>query len=101
MRIGFAYNPTDPEARELLARGMAWCAAHEAETWDAAAEDGDLPRGEAPFSCSTFAQRNFGVNPTDWIQTDAPQTQWRVSLSFSAIDVMRNCDDHGIRIAGS
>jgi len=41
MRIGFAYNPTDPEARELLARGMAWCAAHGAETWDAAAEDRD------------------------------------------------------------
>ena len=41
MRIGFAYNPTDPEARELLARGMAWCDAHGAETWDAAAEDRD------------------------------------------------------------
>ena len=41
MRIGFAYNPTDPQARELLARGMAWCDAHGAETWDAAAEDRD------------------------------------------------------------
>ena len=41
MRIGFAYNPTDPEARDLLARGMAWCQAHDAETWDAAAEDRD------------------------------------------------------------
>ncbi|HEY8179492.1 MAG TPA: NAD(+)/NADH kinase, partial [Candidatus Limnocylindria bacterium] len=41
MRIGFAYNPTDPDARDLLGRGMAWCQAHDAETWDAAAEDRD------------------------------------------------------------
>ena len=41
MRIGFAYNPTVPEARALLARGLAWCQLHDAETWDAAAEDRD------------------------------------------------------------
>ena len=41
MRIGFAYNPTDPEARDVLARGVAWCRAHGAETWDSAAEDRD------------------------------------------------------------
>ncbi|HEY7846844.1 MAG TPA: NAD(+)/NADH kinase, partial [Candidatus Limnocylindria bacterium] len=39
MRIGFAYNPTDPEAQGLLARGKAWCAAHGAEAWDSAADD--------------------------------------------------------------
>ena len=31
MRIGFAYNPTDPEARPLLDRGLAWCQAHDAK----------------------------------------------------------------------
>ncbi|HYM52139.1 MAG TPA: NAD(+)/NADH kinase [Candidatus Dormibacteraeota bacterium] len=39
MRIGFAYNPTNPEAREVLTRARAWCEAHGVEAWDAAAED--------------------------------------------------------------
>jgi NAD+ kinase len=39
MRIGFAHNPTNPEAREVLARARAWCEAHGVEAWDAAAED--------------------------------------------------------------
>src|SRR5918999_1669144 len=41
MRIGFAYNPTDPDARDALARGRAWCQEHGAEAWEAAAEDRD------------------------------------------------------------
>lgn len=41
MRIGFAYNPTDPDAVAALARGRAWCAEHGAEAWESAAEDRD------------------------------------------------------------
>ena len=39
MRVGFAYNPTDPDARPVLERARAWCEAHGVEAWDAAAED--------------------------------------------------------------
>jgi NAD+ kinase len=41
MRIGFAYNPTDPDAVAALSRGRAWCESHGAEAWEAAAEDRD------------------------------------------------------------
>src|SRR5688572_27616429 len=34
-RIGFAYNPTKPEAMELRERAMAWCIAHGATAWSA------------------------------------------------------------------
>src|SRR3989304_6049576 len=39
MRIGFAYNPTNPAVPDVLRRGHAWCQAHAAEAWDAAADD--------------------------------------------------------------
>ena len=32
-RLGFAFNPTKPEAMELRDRALAWCAAHGAEGW--------------------------------------------------------------------
>jgi NAD+ kinase len=39
MRVGFAYNPTDPDAVAALARGRAWCQANGAEAWESAAEE--------------------------------------------------------------
>ncbi|HEY7527215.1 MAG TPA: NAD(+)/NADH kinase [Candidatus Limnocylindria bacterium] len=42
MRIGFAYNPTDPDAVAALSRGKAWCAAHGVDAWESAAEQRDL-----------------------------------------------------------
>jgi NAD+ kinase len=39
MRIGFAYNPTNRESQDVLGRALAWCAAHDTGTWQAAAED--------------------------------------------------------------
>lgn len=46
MRIGFAYNPTNPAVPEVLRRGHAWCQTHAAEAWDAAADDADgIARG--------------------------------------------------------
>ncbi|MDH4334007.1 MAG: NAD(+)/NADH kinase [Chloroflexota bacterium] len=39
MRIGFAYNPTNPAVPEVLRRGQAWCHAHGADAWDSAADD--------------------------------------------------------------
>jgi NAD+ kinase len=41
MRVGFAYNPTDPDAVAALTRGQAWCREHGAEAWEASAEDRD------------------------------------------------------------
>jgi NAD+ kinase len=38
-RIGFAFNPYNAEARAVLARGHAWCAANGVEAWDTKAED--------------------------------------------------------------
>lgn len=38
-RIGFAYNPTKPEAAGVLERGHAWCRANGVEAWDAQAVD--------------------------------------------------------------
>jgi NAD+ kinase len=47
-RIGFAFNPTKPEAVELRDRSVAWCAAHGAKTWSAEAQStDDLIRGLA------------------------------------------------------
>lgn len=48
MRIGFAYNPTDPDAVAALARGQSWCREHGAEAWEAAAED----REQIAASCA-------------------------------------------------
>jgi NAD+ kinase len=39
MRVGFAYNPTNPDARDALRRGQAWCRSHGAESWDSPADD--------------------------------------------------------------
>jgi NAD+ kinase len=40
MRIGFAYNPTNPAVSEALRRGRAWCQANGFAAWDAPADDG-------------------------------------------------------------
>src|SRR5262245_40983791 len=48
MRIGFAYNPTDPDAQALLARGKAWCQTNGAEAWAAAADDREQIAAEGP-----------------------------------------------------
>ncbi|MEP7378929.1 MAG: NAD(+)/NADH kinase [Chloroflexota bacterium] len=46
--IGFAFNPTKPEAVELRDRAMAWCKAHGADAWSAESQDTDaLVRGLA------------------------------------------------------
>ena len=48
MRVGFAYNPTDPEAHDVLERGRAWCQEHGAEAWDSPAEDRDRISASCP-----------------------------------------------------
>ena len=40
-RIGFAFNPTKPEAVELRDRAIAWCTAHGAESWSAESQATD------------------------------------------------------------
>jgi NAD+ kinase len=40
-RFGFAFNPTNPQARAALERAQAWCAANGVESWEAEADDGD------------------------------------------------------------
>ena len=40
-RFGFAFNPTNPQARAALERAQAWCAANRVEAWDAEADNGD------------------------------------------------------------
>ena len=40
-RFGFAFNPTNPQARAALERAQAWCAANGIESWEAEANDGD------------------------------------------------------------
>jgi NAD+ kinase len=40
-RFGFAFNPTNPQARAALERARAWCAANGVESWEAEADDGD------------------------------------------------------------
>jgi Predicted sugar kinase len=39
MRLGFAYNPTSPDARNVLQRALAWCATHSNEVWQSPADD--------------------------------------------------------------
>jgi NAD+ kinase len=39
MRVGFVHNPTNPDAREVLQRGRAWCEVHAADAWDASSDD--------------------------------------------------------------
>jgi len=48
-RIGFAVSRHNPQAAAVLARGRAWCAAHDVEAWDAIAGEAEqlaagLPR---------------------------------------------------------
>jgi NAD+ kinase len=50
MRVGFAYNPTDPDARPVLERANAWCEANGVEAWDAAAEDRERIAAMCPGS---------------------------------------------------
>jgi NAD+ kinase len=38
-RFGFAFNPTNPQARAALERARAWCAANGVEAWDSEADD--------------------------------------------------------------
>jgi NAD+ kinase len=38
-RFGFAFNPTNPQARAALERAQAWCAANGVDAWDAEADD--------------------------------------------------------------
>jgi NAD+ kinase len=40
-RFGFAFNPTNLQARAALERAQTWCAANRVEAWDAEADDGD------------------------------------------------------------
>jgi NAD+ kinase len=39
MRFGFAFNPTNPQARASLERALAWCLANGVDAWDSEAED--------------------------------------------------------------
>ena len=38
-RFGFAFNPTNPQARAALERAQAWCATNGVEAWDSEADD--------------------------------------------------------------
>jgi NAD+ kinase len=38
-RFGFAFNPTNSQARAALERAQAWCAANGVDAWDAEADD--------------------------------------------------------------
>ena len=40
-RFGFAFNPTNPQARAALERAKAWCAANGVGSWDSEADDRD------------------------------------------------------------
>ena len=40
-RIGFAFNPTKPEAVELRDRAVAWCTQHGASSWSAESQSTD------------------------------------------------------------
>jgi NAD+ kinase len=39
MRFGFAFNPTNPQARATLERALAWCQANGVDAWESEAED--------------------------------------------------------------
>lgn len=41
-RIGFAYNPTNPAAADLLERAGGWCRVHGIDQWAATAQDFDV-----------------------------------------------------------
>ena len=45
-RIGFAVSRYNPEAGAALARGRAWCQAHDVAAWDAVADDEARLAGE-------------------------------------------------------
>lgn len=45
-RFGFAFNPTNPQARAALERARAWCAASGVEMWESEADDGDRIAGQ-------------------------------------------------------
>ncbi len=49
-RIGFVFNPTNPEAPAVLARGHAWCQANGIDAWDGEAEDAAHVAHEAETS---------------------------------------------------
>ena len=40
-RFGFAFNPTNPQARAALERAKAWCDANGVEAWESEADDGE------------------------------------------------------------
>ena len=40
-RFGFAFNPTNTQARAALQRAQTWCGANGIEAWDSEADDGD------------------------------------------------------------
>ena len=40
-RFGFAFNPTNPQARAALERARAWCSANGVDAWDSEADDAD------------------------------------------------------------
>lgn len=40
-RFGFAFNPTNPQARAALDRARAWCSANGVDAWDSEADDAD------------------------------------------------------------
>jgi len=50
MRFGFAFNPTNPQARAALQRARSWCEANAVEAWDAEADDRDQIAGSCPGS---------------------------------------------------
>ena len=39
MRLGFAYNPANPDARDVLQRALAWCESHGTQAWQSPADD--------------------------------------------------------------
>jgi NAD+ kinase len=45
-RFGFAFNPTNSQARAALERAQAWCAASGVDAWEAEADDRDLIAAE-------------------------------------------------------
>ena len=48
MRFGFAFNPTNPQARAALDRAEAWCRANGVETWSSEASDRDRIAAACP-----------------------------------------------------
>lgn len=46
-RFGFAFNPTNPQARATLERAQAWCSANAVEVWEAEADDADRIAAES------------------------------------------------------